>query len=69
VASKKNFEKKVYCQSRAPSFHSIANPTVRIARKTLIDQNPRDPRSWYTTLQGNRKEISRSKRRKRMATR
>jgi hypothetical protein len=58
----------LYSHSRAPFLHSYIKPTVRTARKTIIDQNPKTPIFAKDTAHGKRKATSRSNIIKRIAT-
>lgn len=49
-----------YSQSKAPFFHSYANPIVGINRNTIIDQNPKKPILLREIAQGNEKVTSKS---------
>jgi hypothetical protein len=61
--------KITYSQSRAPLHHSYTNPRVSIARKSIMEKKPTKPTEERQIDHGKRKLTSRSKMRKRIATR
>ena len=60
---------RIYSQSKAPLHHSYTKPRVRIARKSIIEKNPTKPTEERQIDHGKRKLTSRSKIKKRIATR
>ena len=49
-----------YSQSKAPFCHSYTKPIVKISKKTIIDQNPKNPILFKETAHGNKKVTSKS---------
>ena len=57
---RKQHNSRNYSQSKAPFCHSYTKPIVKISKKTIIDQNPKNPILFKETAHGNKKVTSKS---------